>query len=192
MRLGQVMYAQMPGTGPLALDKAPSSMAVEPAGFNTTHELISAMTYSKAPEFVRMVASIIGKENFVQALFNYHSKFAFSNATSWQWVECMAEFAPPDIKLTEMAKGWLTRTSYPTLVVESEKEVRSGQERNTDEAGCEERSVEAQRILRLLCSSLRSSLRSSLILLDMAQRHEQLLSRLASLVAVAFSSLTPF
>ena len=46
-RLGQVIYARMPGTGPLALDRAPSSMAVEPEGFNTTHELVSAMTYSK-------------------------------------------------------------------------------------------------------------------------------------------------
>jgi len=145
MRLGQVMYAQMPGTGPLALDKAPSSMAVEPAGFNTTHELISAMTYSKAPEFVRMIASIIGKENFVQALFNYHSKFAFSNATSWQWVECMAEFAPPDIKLTEMAKGWLTRTSYPTLVVESEEEVEGSVVLSVKQTGFEDKKIEAER-----------------------------------------------
>jgi len=126
MRLGQVLYARMPGTGPLALDKAPSSMAVEPIGFNTTHELISAMTYTKAPEFVRMVQLIIGKENFVKALFNYHSKFAFSNATSWQWVESMAEFSPPGIDLKHMAKGWLQRTSYPTLTVLSE---------NTNQAG---------------------------------------------------------
>eukprot|EP00520_Triparma_pacifica_P000850 CAMPEP_0118661866 /NCGR_PEP_ID=MMETSP0785-20121206/16516_1 /TAXON_ID=91992 /ORGANISM="Bolidomonas pacifica, Strain CCMP 1866" /LENGTH=991 /DNA_ID=CAMNT_0006555351 /DNA_START=61 /DNA_END=3032 /DNA_ORIENTATION=+ len=120
MRLGQVMYAQQPGSGPLALDRAPSSMAVEPKGFNTTHELISAMTYSKAPEFVRMTQSIIGKENFVKALFDYHKKFAFSNATSWQWVEEMARYQPDGVDLVKMAKGWLQRTGYPTLVVEKE------------------------------------------------------------------------
>jgi aminopeptidase N len=74
MRLGHVIYARMPGTGPLALDRAPSSMAVEPAGFNTTMELISAMTYSKAPEFVRMTALLIGEKNFVRALKNYYDK----------------------------------------------------------------------------------------------------------------------
>lgn len=30
-------------------------MAIEPEGFNRTQELISAMTYAKAPEFTRMV-----------------------------------------------------------------------------------------------------------------------------------------
>ena len=51
-------------------------MAVEPAGFNTTHELISAMTYSKAPEFVRMCQLILEKK-FDHALHNYHTKYAF-------------------------------------------------------------------------------------------------------------------
>ena len=119
MRLGHVIYARMPGNGPLALDRAPSSMAVEPAGFNTTHELISAMTYSKAPEFVRMTQSIIGEENFVKALANYYSKYAYSNATSSQWVDEMAAFQPANVDLKRMAKGWLQRTSYPTVTVDS-------------------------------------------------------------------------
>ncbi len=119
MRLGQVSYARMPGTGPLALDRAPSSMAVEPEGFNTTHELISAMTYSKAPEFVRMTKLLIGESNFVRALHNYHSKYAFSNATSGQWVDEMAAFAPANVDLHRMAAGWLKRTSYPSVTVES-------------------------------------------------------------------------
>ncbi len=45
MRLGQVVYSHTPGTGPLAQDDSPVAMPIEPAGFNTTHELISAMTY---------------------------------------------------------------------------------------------------------------------------------------------------
>jgi aminopeptidase N len=90
MRLNHVMYAYRPATGPLASDRSPRSMAVEPAGFNTTHELISAMTYSKAPEFVRMCQLILGKKNFDRALYNYHTKYAFSNATSDQWIASMA------------------------------------------------------------------------------------------------------
>lgn len=119
MRLGELIYARMPGTGPLALDRAPSSMAVEPAGFNTTHELISAMTYSKAPEFVRMTQLLVGHANFVKALANYYRKYAFSNATSGQWVDEMAVFQPAGVDLKKMAKGWLQRTGYPSVSVDS-------------------------------------------------------------------------
>ena len=110
MRLSHVMYAFRPGSGPLASDRSPRSMAVEPAGFNTTHELISAMTYSKAPEFVRMCQLILGKKKFDHALHNYHTKYAFSNATSNQWIAAMAEFAPENVDIFKMANGWLKRT----------------------------------------------------------------------------------
>ncbi len=119
MRLRKVIYAFQPATGPLAMDRSPTSMAIEPRGFNTTHELISAMTYSKAPAFVRMVQSILGKKPFVRALENYHRKFAFSNATTADWIACMAEQAPEGVDLPDMAEGWLRRTGYPTLTVES-------------------------------------------------------------------------
>lgn len=117
MRLRKIIYAFQPATGPLAQDRSPTSMAVEPIGFNTTHELISAMTYSKAPEFVRMVQSILGKVKFVRALENYHQKFAYSNATTNDWIACMAEQAPGTVDLAAMADGWLRRTGYPTVTV---------------------------------------------------------------------------
>jgi aminopeptidase N len=49
MRLKEVVYSFTPGQGPLALDDGPTAMPIEPRGFNRTQELISAMTYSKAP-----------------------------------------------------------------------------------------------------------------------------------------------
>ena len=48
-------------------------------------ELISAMTYSKAPEFVRMVQLILGNAAFDRALHRYHTKFAYSNARTSDW-----------------------------------------------------------------------------------------------------------
>lgn len=119
MRLEKVSYAFTPGRGPLAEDRKPNSMAIEPVGFNTTHELISAMTYSKAPEFVRMVELILGKQNFDRALHNYHSRFAFSNAKTEDWINCMAELAPKNVDLHHMAQGWLKRTGYPTVTVKA-------------------------------------------------------------------------
>ena len=173
MRLGQLMYAQMPGSGPLALDRAPSSMAVEPAGFNTTHELISAMTYSKAPEFIRMVQSILGEEKFVKALFEYHSKFAFSNATSWQWVECMAAYAPSNVDLTKMAKGWLQRTGYPTIVVEKETWVSGKTILDVKQTGFESK-TEAERypwVVPIACSAVKNGavISSELKIFDQAE-----------------------
>jgi aminopeptidase N len=119
MRLRKVIYAFQPATGPLAVDRSPTSMAVEPRGFNTTHELISAMTYSKAPAFVRMVQRILGKKAFVRALENYHQRFAYSNARTADWIACMAEQAPDAIDLPKMAEGWLRRTGYPTITCDS-------------------------------------------------------------------------
>jgi len=120
MRLAILRYARTPGSGPLALDRSAASMAVEPAGFNTTQELVSAMTYSKAPEFVRMIQLSIGKENFVRALADYHAKYSFGNATSDQWVDCMAQHNNNDkFDIKRFATSWLKRTGYPTVTVSS-------------------------------------------------------------------------
>ena len=66
-----------------------------------------------------MVQSILGKKNFVRALENYHQKFAFSNAKTNDWIECMSEYAPANVDLNAMATGWLRRTGYPTVTVDA-------------------------------------------------------------------------
>lgn len=125
MRLNQVLYANLPSVGPLAADRSPISMAVEPEGFNTTHELVSAMTYSKAPEFVRLCELILGKERFNRGLENYHQKYAYANATTGQWIDEMAALVPkdadgkPTIDLHFCGKAWLKRTGYPTVHVKN-------------------------------------------------------------------------
>jgi hypothetical protein len=40
MRLREILYAMMPGQGPLAIDAGPTAMPIEPVGFNRTQELI--------------------------------------------------------------------------------------------------------------------------------------------------------
>ena len=72
----------MPGAGPLAVDRSANSMSIEPEGFNRSQELVSAMTYSKAPEFVQMVELILGKPQFNRALDHYYTTFKYSNATT--------------------------------------------------------------------------------------------------------------
>lgn len=111
MRLREVLYSFKPSSGPLAEDSSPIAMPVEPHGFNRTQELISSMTYSKAPEVVRMVELMIGQAVFNRGLHLYHTRFAFANATTDDWVACMQEAS--GVPLKRMADGWLKRSGYP-------------------------------------------------------------------------------
>ena len=104
--------------GALAIDATPASMPVEPDGFNHTDELISSVTYVKAPEFVRMIETTVGKENFVKGLDLYHSRFKHGNATRKDWVAAMEEVSGKDLQT--MAESWLKQTGFPTVKVERE------------------------------------------------------------------------
>ena len=57
-----------PGSGTLELDSGAASLPIEPDGFNDPNELITDITYMKAPEFVRMIETLMGKEMFVKGL----------------------------------------------------------------------------------------------------------------------------
>ena len=107
MRLKEVIYSFMPGAGPLAVDRSTNSMAIEPEGFNRSQELVSAMTYSKAPEFVRMVELILGTPQFNRALDHYHTTFKYSNAKTSDWINSMEKFNNSGTSIIEMADGWL-------------------------------------------------------------------------------------
>ena len=125
MRLKTVVYSLMPAQGPLAMDRSPISMAIEPEGFNRTQELITAMTYSKAPEFIRMVEQLLGAPAFNAGLDHYHTKHRYSNASTRDWISAM-EWAAQQ-PLQAMADGWLRRTGYPDVVYSTayDKQARS-------------------------------------------------------------------
>ena len=78
-RLGTVLGILAPTEGTLVKDEGATSMPIEPDGFNDCNELITGITYVKAPEFVRMIETLLGKEKFVQALHQYHEKYTHGN-----------------------------------------------------------------------------------------------------------------
>ncbi len=114
-RLQSVQGIISPDGGTLLSDSGAASMPIEPDGFNDPNELITGITYVKAPEFVRMISLLMGDDNFFRALDRYHTKYAHSNATGKQWLECMEEYSDYDFK--DIAKGWLKNTAYPVLEV---------------------------------------------------------------------------
>lgn len=111
-RLGDVQDLLAPN-GVFMQDESVASMPIEPDGFNDPNELISHITYIKAPEFVRMIQTLIGKEKFVQGLHLYHSRFKHSNATRKQWLESMEEAS--GMKLMDMAHAWLKKIHFPKV-----------------------------------------------------------------------------
>ena len=116
-RLQTVLSLLAPGSGTLELDSGAASLPVEPDGFNDPNELITDITYMKAPEFVRMIETLMGKELFVKGLDLYHRRYRHGNATRDQWVQAMEETSGQPF--TPMAEGWLKQTGYPTLSVQA-------------------------------------------------------------------------
>ncbi|PIT84218.1 DUF3458 domain-containing protein [Candidatus Micrarchaeota archaeon CG10_big_fil_rev_8_21_14_0_10_45_29] len=117
-RLSQVMRIISPDGGTLDFDTGAITMPILAKGFNSPDELISDVTYSKGPEFIRMVESIAGKEKFAKALAYYHKKYSHSNASTKEWVDAISESTK--INFSKMADSWLTQTGYPTVHVKKQ------------------------------------------------------------------------
>jgi aminopeptidase N len=117
-RLEEYIGVVAPDVGVMARDKSSIAMPIEPDGFNDTNELITGVTYVKAPEFVRMIETLIGKEKFVKGLDRYHTRFKHGNATRADWVKAMEEVSGLD--LSGMAASWLKKLRYPELKIVKE------------------------------------------------------------------------
>jgi aminopeptidase N len=115
-RLDEVLGFLAPGNGTFAADDNVASMPIEPDGFNDCNELITGVTYVKAPELVRMFETLMGRERFVKGLDLYHTRYKHSNASRAQWVEAMEEVAMMDFK--HMAESWLKQSSYPKIHID--------------------------------------------------------------------------
>ncbi len=113
-RLSTVLSMLAP-SGTLALDAGSASLPIEPDGFDDPNDLITGITYVKGPEFVRMVETLAGKEQFAKGLALYHSRFSHGNASRSDWIAAMEESSGQDF--AEMAHVWLKQTNYPVVTV---------------------------------------------------------------------------
>ena len=113
VRLQNMIQMYTPGVGTFSLDTGVVAMPIEPSGFNDPNDLISSVTYVKAPEFTRMIETMIGKPAFAWALDLYHKRFAGKNASPRDWLHAMEDVA--HIDLSFMADRWLKQTGYPVV-----------------------------------------------------------------------------
>ncbi|MEN6379527.1 MAG: M1 family metallopeptidase [Methanofastidiosum sp.] len=116
-RLKTVLTLLAPSSGTFTSDQGSSVMPILPDGFNDPNELITGVTYVKAPEFVKMIETFMGKEKFVKALDLYHKRFSHGNATTEDWIRAMEEVSNMDF--SKMAKQWLKQTGFPTVDIKS-------------------------------------------------------------------------
>ncbi|MCL2142096.1 MAG: M1 family metallopeptidase [Methanimicrococcus sp.] len=114
-RLQTFLNLYAPVSGTFALDSGASSMPILPEGFNDPNDLITSVTYVKAPEFVRMIKTLIGDAAFARGLDAYHRKYSHKNAKTFDWIHEM-ELAS-GMQLMRMSNSWLHQTGFPTLFV---------------------------------------------------------------------------
>lgn len=112
-RLETVLTLLSPAGGTLFYDAGAGSMPIEPEGFNDPNELITGVTYVKAPEFVRMIETLTGKEAFAEGLARYHQRYQHANASRDDWIHAIEETTGQNF--TEFSRKWLTQTGYPVI-----------------------------------------------------------------------------
>jgi aminopeptidase N len=115
VRLQTVLTLLSPTGGTFALDQGAAAMPIEPDGFNDPNELITGVTYVKAPEFVHMIETLMGKEEFSRGLALYHQRYRHGNASRAQWVRAMEEASGQEF--AGMAGTWLKKTGFPRVSV---------------------------------------------------------------------------
>lgn len=115
IKLKNFISINTPISGALALDRGTSSMPIIPPGFNDPDDLITSVVYVKSPKIVRMIEHLVGKENFVRALDNYHRKYAHSNASTKDWLFEMSHISGIDIE--KISDNWLYKSGYPIITI---------------------------------------------------------------------------
>jgi aminopeptidase N len=122
-RLQTVLTLLAPEGGTFALDSGAAAMPIEPDGFNDPNDLITGITYVKAPEFVRMIEILAGPEPFARGLDRYHTRFRHGNASRADWIACMEEVSGQSF--AGMAQAWLKQTGFPVVTVSPAYDVPS-------------------------------------------------------------------
>jgi aminopeptidase N len=122
-KLGRFLDLLAPASGTFALDSGSASMPIIPDGFNDPNDLITSVTYVKAPEYVRMVETLLGKTVFAKGLDRYFQKFKHSNASTQDWIEAMETESGQSLE--KMAETWLKQTKFPIVDVKTSYDIAS-------------------------------------------------------------------
>jgi aminopeptidase N len=100
-----------------AEDAGPMSHPIRPSSYIEINNFYTSTVYEKGAEVIRMIATMIGKENFRKGMAKYFELFDGQAVTTEDFVKAMELASGRD--LTQF-KNWYERPGTPTIIVESD------------------------------------------------------------------------
>lgn len=100
-----------------AEDAGPLAHPIRPSSYIEINNFYTLTIYEKGAEVIRMIASLIGKENFRKGMNKYFELYDGMAVTTEDFVRAMELASGRD--LTQF-KNWYSRAGTPTLIVHSE------------------------------------------------------------------------
>lgn len=102
-----------------AEDAGPLSHPIRPSSYIEINNFYTRTVYEKGSEVIRMIHTLIGKENFRKGMDKYFELFDGQAVTTEDFIHSMETASGVD--LTQF-KNWYSRPGTPTLVVRSKRE----------------------------------------------------------------------
>ncbi len=96
-------------------DASPMAHAVRPQSYFEINNFYTATVYEKGAEVVRMLHTLVGKENFLRGMSLYFERHDGCAVTTEDFVDCIADASGED--LTQF-KLWYDRPGTPTISAE--------------------------------------------------------------------------
>jgi aminopeptidase N len=105
--------------GQFAEDAGPMSHPIRPSSYIEINNFYTRTVYEKGAEVIRMIQTLIGKENFRKGMDKYFELYDGQAVTTEDFINAMELSSGKDLS---QFKNWYSRPGTPTLVVKSKKE----------------------------------------------------------------------
>ncbi|MFL5782968.1 MAG: aminopeptidase N [Bacteriovoracaceae bacterium] len=100
-----------------AEDAGPMAHPIRPSSYIEINNFYTSTVYEKGAEVIRMIATLIGKENFRKGMKKYFELFDGKAVTTEDFVHAMEVASGKDLS---QFRNWYERPGTPTIIVESD------------------------------------------------------------------------
>jgi aminopeptidase N len=100
-----------------AEDAGPMAHPIRPSSYIEINNFYTSTVYEKGAEVIRMIATLIGKENFRKGMKKYFELYDGKAVTTEDFVHAMEVASGKDLS---QFKNWYERPGTPTIIVESD------------------------------------------------------------------------
>lgn len=104
-------------------DSGPLAHPIRPKSYIEINNFYTATVYEKGAEVIRMIHTLIGKENFRKGMDLYFERFDGQAVTTQDFVDSMSDASGKDLK---HFKAWYDQVGTPKLKVETSYDEKNG------------------------------------------------------------------